>query len=86
VERRRELTRTIGRRLERLEVTRAQQIAAARPEPHTLCFIDMDKRVVSAFEMGTSKWTHFDPPRDRAAKWIPLAVASYFPAQNSLRP
>ena len=52
------LTRTIGRRLERLEV-KAQQIEAARPEPHTLCFVDMDKRVVSKYEMGTGKWTHF---------------------------
>jgi hypothetical protein len=38
VERRRKLTRTIGRRLERLEV-RTQQIEAATREPHTLCFI-----------------------------------------------
>jgi hypothetical protein len=36
------------------------------PEPHTLCFVDRDKRVVSTHEMGTGKWTHFDPPRDRA--------------------
>ncbi len=59
------LTRTIARRLERLE-TRAKEVAAARPEPHTLCFISVDKKVVSTFEMATGKWTHFDPPRDRA--------------------
>jgi hypothetical protein len=65
VERRRKLIRTIGRRLERLEVS-ARQIAVAAREPHTLCFVDMDKRVVSQFEMATCKWTDFDPPRDRA--------------------
>ena len=41
-------------------------LRAAHPEPHTLCFISMDKKVVSTFEMATGKWTHFDPPRDRA--------------------
>jgi hypothetical protein len=57
--------RTIARRLERLE-TRAKEVAAAHPEPHTLCFIEpVEKRVVSTYEMGTGKWTHFDPPRDR---------------------
>lgn len=64
MERRRELTRNLPHRLQRLEV-RAKEIAAARPEPHTICFVDMDKRVVSTFEMGTCKWTHFDPPRNR---------------------
>jgi hypothetical protein len=60
------LTRTITRRLKQLE-TRAKEVAAARPEPHTLCFISaVDKKVVSTFEMATGKWTHFDPPRDRA--------------------
>jgi hypothetical protein len=59
------LTRTIGRRLERLEV-RAQQIVAATPEPHTIRFIDMDMRVVGLFEKGTGKWVEFNPPRDRA--------------------
>ena len=65
MEGRQPLTRTIARRLEQLE-TRAKEIAAARPEPHTLCFISVDKKVVSTFEMATGKWTHFDPPRDRA--------------------
>jgi hypothetical protein len=50
--------RNLPRRLERLEV-RAKKIARAMPEPHTLCFVDMDKRVVSKYEMGTGKWTHF---------------------------
>jgi hypothetical protein len=60
------LTRTITRRLEQLEA-RAKEVAAAQPEPHTLCFIEpVNKRVVSTFEMATCKWTHFDPPRDRA--------------------
>jgi|HubBroStandDraft_3_1064219.scaffolds.fasta_scaffold173808_3 hypothetical protein len=34
-----DLTRNISRRLERLE-TRAKEVAAARPEPHTFCFIE----------------------------------------------
>ena len=59
------MIRNLPRRLERLE-TRAKEVAAARPEPHTICFISVDKRVVSTFEMGTGKWTHFDPPRERA--------------------
>jgi hypothetical protein len=58
--------RTIARRLKQLE-TRAKEITAAHPEPHTLCFIEpVDKRVVSTYEMGTGKWTHFDPRRDHA--------------------
>jgi|SRR5579863_4453483 len=59
------LTRTIARRLEQLEA-RATEVVAAHPEPYTICFISMDKKVVSTFEMATGKWTHFDPPRDRA--------------------
>jgi hypothetical protein len=60
------LTRTIARRLKQLE-TRAKEVAAARPEPHTLCFIEpVNERVVSTYEMDTGKWMHFDPPRDRA--------------------
>jgi hypothetical protein len=50
------------RRSERLE-TRAKEFAAAHPEPHTIRFISVDKKVVSAFETATGKWTHFDPPR-----------------------
>jgi hypothetical protein len=47
--------------------TRAKEVAAARPTPHTFCFIEpVDKRVVSTYEMGTGKWMHFDPPRDHA--------------------
>lgn len=57
--------RTIARRLEQLE-TRAKEIEAARPEQHTLCFVSVDKKVTITFEMGTGKWTHFDPPRDWA--------------------
>jgi len=58
--------RTIARRLKQLEI-RANEVAAAKPEPHTLCFIEaVDKRVVSTYDMATGKWTHFDPPRDRA--------------------
>ena len=59
------MNRTVARRLERLE-TRAKEVAAAHPEPHTLRFISVDKKVVSTFEMATGKWTHFDAPRDRA--------------------
>jgi hypothetical protein len=55
----------VCRRLERLE-TRTKEVAAAHPEPHTLCFVDTNKRVASTFEMATCKWTHFDPPRERA--------------------
>jgi hypothetical protein len=59
------MNRTVARLLKQLE-TRAKEVAAARPEPHTLCFISVDKKVVSTFEMAAGKWTHFDPPRDRA--------------------
>jgi hypothetical protein len=60
------LIRSVRRRLQRLE-TRAKEVAKAYPEPHTLCFISaVDKKVVSTYEMATYKWTHFDPPRDRA--------------------
>lgn len=59
------LTRNISHRLERLE-TRAKEVAAARPEPHTICFISVDKKVVGTFEMATGKWTDFDPPKDCA--------------------
>jgi hypothetical protein len=65
MEGRRQLIRTIASRLKQLE-TRAKEVAAAHPEPHTLCFVSVDKKVVSTFEMATGKWTHFDPPRDRA--------------------
>ena len=59
------MTHAITRRLKQLE-TRAKEVAAARPTPHTICFIEpVNKRVVSTFEMATGKWTHFDPPRDR---------------------
>ena len=47
--------RTIARRLKQLE-TRARKVEAARPEPHTLCFIEpVNKRVAGTFEMGTGK-------------------------------
>ena len=62
------MTRMITRRLRQLE-TRAKEVAAARPEPHTFCFIEpVNKRVTStlAWEDGKQVWTHFDPPRDRA--------------------
>jgi hypothetical protein len=59
------MNRTVARRLEQLE-TRAKEVAAAHPEPHTLCFISVDKKVVSTLEMATGKWTHFDPPREPA--------------------
>ena len=60
------MTLTIARRLKQLE-TRAREVATARPEPHTFCFIEpVNKRVTSTFEMATGKWTHFDLPRDRA--------------------
>jgi|HubBroStandDraft_6_1064221.scaffolds.fasta_scaffold2930110_1 hypothetical protein len=60
--------RTIAHRLERLE-TRAKEVAAAHPEPHTLLFIAPgSKRVTSMFawENGKQVWKHFDPPRERA--------------------
>jgi hypothetical protein len=55
-------------RLKQLE-TRAKEVAAARPEPHTFCFIEpVNKRVESTltWENGEQVWTHYDPPRDRA--------------------
>jgi hypothetical protein len=62
------VTRTIVSRLKQLE-TRAKEVAAAYPEPHTLCFIEpVNKRVTSTltWENGRSVWTHYDPPRDRS--------------------
>jgi len=62
------LTRTIARRLEQLE-TRAKEVAAAYPEPHSFCFIEpVNKRVTSTltWENGKAVLTQFDPPRDRA--------------------
>jgi hypothetical protein len=41
-------------------------VAPAQPEPHTICLISVDHKVVTTFEMATGKWTHFDPPRERA--------------------
>jgi hypothetical protein len=46
--------------------TRAKVVAPAHPEPHTICLISVDHKVVTTFEMATGKWTHFDPPRERA--------------------
>jgi hypothetical protein len=62
------MVRNLSHRLKRLE-TRAKEVAAARPKPHTLLFIEpVNKRVTSmlAWENGKDVWTHFDPPRDRA--------------------
>lgn len=60
------LPRTITCQLKQLE-TRAKVVAAAHPEPHIFCVIEpVNKRVTNTFEMATRKWTHFDPPRDRA--------------------
>jgi hypothetical protein len=28
--------------------------------------VTVDKKVAGTYEMGTGKWTHFDPPRDSA--------------------
>jgi hypothetical protein len=39
---------------------------ARRPVQNRIRFISVDKKVVSTCEMATGKWTHFDPPRDRA--------------------
>ena len=63
--RRKALTGNLPRRLKQLE-TRAKVVAAARPEPHTICFVTVDKKVAGTYGMGTGKWMHFDPPRDRA--------------------
>jgi hypothetical protein len=60
------MNRTVTRRLERLEANAKASTASANREPHVLCFVNMDRRVVSTFEMATGKWTHFDPPRERA--------------------
>jgi aminoglycoside phosphotransferase (APT) family kinase protein len=62
------LTHNVTRRLERLEA-RAKEVAAAFPEPHTICFVEpVNKRVTSTltWENGKSVWTHFGPPRERA--------------------
>jgi hypothetical protein len=52
--------KTISRRLIRLEARAAVVIAELASEPHILCFIDTDMRVVSEFNMGTGAWTHFE--------------------------
>jgi hypothetical protein len=61
------LTRNLPRRLELLEI-RAKEVAASTPEPHTICFVNMEKRVVNeiTWENGKQVWKHYDPPRDRA--------------------
>jgi hypothetical protein len=62
------MVRNVSRRLMRLE-TRAKEVAAARPEPHTFLYIEpATKRVTSMlrWENGKQVWTHFDPPRERA--------------------
>jgi hypothetical protein len=57
------MRRNVFRRLKQLE-TRAKEVAAARPEPNTLCFIDpVNKRVAGTYDMATGKWTQFDLPR-----------------------
>ena len=76
MERRRELTRNLPHRLQRLEV-RAKEIAAARSEPHTLCFINMDMRVVSTFGVllvaAAFAWL---TPYDSPVKWGTLLGAA----------
>ena len=62
------MTRNTGRRIERLET----RVKASKQVPHTICFIDTNRLVVSTLSMATSKWTHFDPPRDRA-EFEPIA-------------
>ena len=62
------MIRNVTRRLERLE-GRAKELAAARPKPHTMCFVNaVDKRVSSTvtWENGKEVWEHFDPPREYA--------------------
>ena len=58
------MIRTISRHLGLLEAN-ARALAAAPPEPHTLCFVDLQTRLTSTFEMRTGKWTRFDPETGR---------------------
>lgn len=60
------MNRTVSRRLERLEERAAAAAWVQQPLSRTICFVDANRRVVSTLEMSTDKWTHFDPPRDRA--------------------
>jgi hypothetical protein len=52
--------RNIVRRLIRLEVHAAAVTAEVIREPHILCFVDTDMRVVSELNMATGVWTHFE--------------------------
>ena len=63
------MTRSISRRLERLEA----HADTAHAEPHTLVFVDMNKRVsrTCTWENGQMVWTQFDPSRD-AAEFEPM--------------
>jgi hypothetical protein len=60
------MNRTVARRLERLEERAAAEARAQQPLSRTICFVDANRRVVSTLEIGNGKWTHFDPPQDRA--------------------
>jgi len=60
------LIHNLPRRLNRLEERAVAAARAKQPLSHVIRFVDTNKRVVSTLEMSTGKWTHFDPPRDRA--------------------
>jgi hypothetical protein len=49
------LIRNVSRRLMRLE-TRAQEIAAATPEPHTIVFHNVDMSISSTMHWESGKW------------------------------
>ena len=55
------MTRSVSRRLERLEARSAAATAMTK-EPHTLVFVDMDKRVTGAIRWDRDKkaWIHLE--------------------------
>ena len=67
-----QLPRAISRRLERLETKRALATSQAEWIPHTIVFVGMDRKPVSAWmwdpEKGTTVWVEGDP--DEVARRI----------------
>jgi hypothetical protein len=77
------MIRNVTRRLERLEERAAATARAKQPLSLIIRFIDTNKRVVSTFEMSTGKWTHFDPPRERAEFRADGVAATEIPSDNT---
>jgi hypothetical protein len=61
------MLRSVSPCLQRLE-TRDKQVVAAHPAPHTICFIPVDKKVVSTYEMAAGRNSN----RQRRAEFEPM--------------